>query len=141
MKDYGKRFASLRDARDYAGIMQSIPYARTVGMTFSENEHGDLLFHLPFYPHNIANTLLNALFGGVIGGFLENCALLQLMWVRESQTVPRTIDYLRSGRAQSLYAQCELTKLGKRVAHVQVTSWQDDPAQPVAVARGHFLLL
>lgn len=85
-----------------------------------------------------------ALHGGLIGGFLENAALLHLMWNRESLEAPKivdfSLDYLRSGKAQTLYAQCEITKQGKRVAHVLIEAWQEDRKKPVAVARAHFLL-
>ena len=45
-----------------------------------------------------------------------------------------------SGKATTLYAQCEITKQGKRVAHVLIEAWQEDRRKPVAVARAHFLL-
>jgi phosphatidylethanolamine-binding protein (PEBP) family uncharacterized protein len=51
-----------------------------------------------------------------------------------------SLDYLRPGRAQTLYAKCEITKQGKRVANVLIEAWQEDRRKPVAVARAHFLL-
>jgi acyl-coenzyme A thioesterase PaaI-like protein len=87
---------------------------------------------------------LPALHGGLIGGFLENAALLHLIWHRESLEAPKivdfSLDYLRSGRSQTLFARCEITKQGKRVAHVLIEAWQEDRRKPVAVARAHFLL-
>jgi len=128
---------------DYAAVIEQIPYARLLGVEMRE-ENGGLLFVLPFREANVGNPLLPALHGGVIGGFLENSALLHLMWARESLEVPKTIDfsidYLRSGKAQTLYAQCDITKQGKRVANVMMTAWQDDKSKPIAVARAHFLL-
>ena len=128
---------------DYAAVIEQIPYAKLLGVEMRE-DNGELLFVLPFKDANVSNTQLPALHGGVIGGFLENSALLHLMWARESLEVPKTVDfsldYLRSGRAQTLYAQCEITKQGKRVANVVMTAWQDDKAKPIAVARAHFLL-
>jgi uncharacterized protein (TIGR00369 family) len=128
---------------DYAAVIEQIPYAKLLGVQMHE-ENGELLFVLPFQEANVGNTQLPALHGGVIGGFLENSALLHLMWARESLEVPKTVDfsldYLRSGRAQTLFAQCEITKQGKRVANVVMTAWQDDKAKPIAVARAHFLL-
>lgn len=132
-----------RGNTDYADVIEQIPYAKLLGVQMRE-ENGELLFVLPFKEANVGNTQLPALHGGVIGGFLENSALLHLMWARESLEVPKTVDfsldYLRSGRAQTLYAQCEITKQGKRVANVVMTAWQDDKAKPIAVARAHFLL-
>lgn len=128
---------------DYGAVIEQIPYARLLGVEMRE-EDGELLFVLPFQDANVGNTQLPALHGGVIGGFMENAALLHLMWARESLEVPKTVDfsldYLRSGKAQTLYAQCEITKQGKRVANVMMTAWQDDKSKPIAVARAHFLL-
>ena len=135
---------ALRERKDYAGIIDSIPYARLMGVEFEESGEDSLLFRLPYYERNIGNTLLPALHGGLIGGFLENAGLIHLMWVRATLEPPKVVDisfdYLRSGRPQTLYAQCQLTKQGKRVANMLIECWQNDRAKPVAVARAHFLL-
>jgi uncharacterized protein (TIGR00369 family) len=144
MSDFSKRFNKLRDEKRYQEIIESIPYARLMGMAFDQNEQGELLFSLPFNERNVGNTMLPALHGGLIGGFLESAALIHLLWSRESADTPKivdfSLDYLRPGRAQTLFARCEITKQGKRVAHVLISAWQDSPEKPVAVARVHFLL-
>ena len=71
---------------DYAAVIEQIPYAKLLGVQMRE-ENGELLFVLPFQEANVGNTQLPALHGGVIGGFLENSALLHLMWARESLEV------------------------------------------------------
>lgn len=144
MSAFMDAFLQLRDEKRYDEIINAVPYARLMGVEFGEDEQGDLLFSLPFHQRNVGNTTLPALHGGLIGGFLENAALLHLMWNRESREAPKivdfSLDYLRSGRAQTLYASCEITKQGKRVAHVLIEAWQEDRSKPVAVARAHFLL-
>lgn len=146
MSNFISRFNALRDEKRFADIIDAIPYARMMGVEFElagEGE-GDLLFSLPFAERNVGNTTLPALHGGLIGGFLENAALIHLMWNRESLETPKivdfSLDYLRPGRPQTLFARCEITKQGKRVAHVLIEAWQDSPKKPVAVARAHFLL-
>lgn len=144
MSAFMDTFLQLRDEKRYDEIINAVPYARLMGVEFGEDEQGDLLFSLPFQQRNVGNTTLPALHGGLIGGFLENAALLHLMWNRESREAPKivdfSLDYLRSGRAQTLYSSCEITKQGKRVAHVLIEAWQEDRSKPVAVARAHFLL-
>lgn len=143
MSEFMHRFNRLRDQGECGAIIESIPYARAIGVRFAPDADG-LLFSLPFAERNIGNTALPALHGGLIGGFLENAALIHLMWNRDSLEAPKivdfSLDYLRSGRPQTLFARCEITKQGKRVAHVLIEAWQDDRARPVAVARAHFLL-
>ncbi|MDN0076958.1 PaaI family thioesterase [Crenobacter sp. SG2303] len=144
MSEFMERFCRLREEKKYGELIAAIPYAQLMGVEFSEDEQGDLVFWLPFYERNVGNTVLPALHGGLIGGFLENAALIHLMWNRESQEAPKivdfSLDYLRSGKAKPLFARCEITKQGKRVAHVLIEAWQEDRAKPIAVARAHFLL-
>lgn len=144
MSQFIQKFNQLREQRCYREIIDSIPYARMMGVEFCQDEQGKLLFSLPFAERNVGNTTLPALHGGLIGGFLENAALIHLMWNRESLETPKivdfSLDYLRPGRSKTLYARCVITKQGKRVAHVLIEAWQDNPDKPVAVARAHFLL-
>lgn len=139
-----QKFQALRAAEDCAGIIENIPYAHFLGIEFQPEKDGKLLFSLPFKPENIGNPVLPALHGGVIGGFLENAAFVDLLWSRESLEPPKVVDfsldYLRSAKAATLFAQCSMTRQGKRVAHALVEAWQDDRSQPIAVARVHFLL-
>lgn len=134
---------AINTLADLQAALTAIPYARFLGMSCRE-EAGEPLFVLPFQPANIGNTLLPAIHGGVIGGFMENAAVLHLMWAREAEGVPKIIDfsldYLRSAGPAELYARCDIVRQGKRVANVLITAWQDDAGKPVATARAHFLL-
>lgn len=134
---------TINSMADLQTALQQIPYAQFLGITCRE-EAGEPLFVLPFKADNIGNTLLPAIHGGVIGGFLENAALMHLMWAREAAESPKIIDfsldYLRSAGPADLYARCDIVRQGKRVANVLITAWQDDPAKPVVTARAHFLL-
>lgn len=128
----------------FADVLAASPYAQLLGVQMTVADEDRPLFILPFRADNIGNDQLPALHGGVIGGFMETAAILHLVWLRETVDLPRTvdfaIDYLRAGRAQDLFAECSVTRQGKRVAHVQVLAWQDSRDKPVAVARAHFLL-
>ena len=144
MSEFMQRFAEWRDRRAFSEIVDALPYVKLMGMQLREDEQGELRFDLPFAERNVGNTALPALHGGLIGGFMESAAMIHLMWNRESLEAPKivdfSLDYLRPGRPQTLSAQCEITKQGKRVAHVLIEAWQDDRSKPVAVARAHFLL-
>jgi uncharacterized protein (TIGR00369 family) len=110
----------------------------------AELEGGEVTAFLPFSPHLVGNVMLPALHGGVVGAFLEMCALAQLSVSepapRRPRTIDITIDYLRPARALTTYARAEVRKVGRRIAHVQAEAWQEDRAQPVAALRGHFAL-
>lgn len=134
---------AINNIADLECAIAAIPYAQFLGIQCREQD-GMPLFVLPFRGENVGNILLPAIHGGVIGGFLENAAVLHLMWAREVVGVPKiidfSIDYLRSAGPQDTFARCEIVRQGKRVANVLMSAWQDDPARPVATARAHYLL-
>lgn len=134
---------AINSIADLQTAIANVPYAQLLGIECHE-EAGKPLFVLPYQEQNVGNILLPAIHGGVIGGFLENAAVLHLMWAREATGIPKiidfSIDFLRSAGPQNLYARCEIVRQGKRVANVLMSAWQDNPATPVATARAHYLL-
>ena len=123
-------------------FLQRAPYIRFLGMR-AELAGDEMTAILPFQPQLVGNTMIPALHGGVIGGFLEATALAQL-WVTQgsklAKTIDVTIEYLRPGRAMTTYARADLRKVGRRVANVHVEAWQEARDHPVAFLHGHFLL-
>jgi uncharacterized protein (TIGR00369 family) len=127
---------------DPDALLARVPYARYLGVQLTMNG-GTPRFALPFREDLVGNSRLRALHGGVIAGFMENAGLLHLLLL-DSRRVPKSIDfsidYLRSAQAQETFAACEVERLGRRVAQVQIRCWQADENKPAAVARAHFLL-
>lgn len=123
---------------------QVMPYSAFIGLQVGRDAHGEILFALPFSPQNIGNVFLPALHGGLIGGFLESAAALFLRHHAALDTMPKivdfSLDYLRSGKPETCYARCILTRQGSRIANVAIEGWQADSMKPVAVARVHFLM-
>ena len=124
-------------------FLQRVPYVRFLGMR-AELAGDEMTAILPFAPHLVGNSFIQALHGGVIGAFLEMTALAQLSVTQGSAKVHKTIDvtieYLRPGRPLTTYARADLRKVGRRVANVHVEAWQEARDQPIAFLRGHFLL-
>ncbi|MBE0481966.1 MAG: PaaI family thioesterase [Bacterioplanes sp.] len=137
---------TLEQARaqdDFRPLLAQIPYAQLIGIQF-ERFGKDVLFRLPKNDNNIGNPILPAIHGGVIGGFMELSASLHLMMTSESTALPKIIDfsldYLRAGRHQDTFAECQVWRQGSRVANVAITAWQTERTSPIATARAHFLL-
>ena len=120
-----------------------IPYVDYLGIRLAE-DGARPLFRMPFQDKLVGNPMLPALHGGVIAGFAETAATLHLIRTLRGAKFPKSIDfaidYLRSARPEESFAACEVVRVGSRVALVQVRCWQKNPAQPITVARGHFLL-
>jgi uncharacterized protein (TIGR00369 family) len=125
-----------------AGV--TIPYVDYLGILRAAGDAEPPLFRLPYQDKLIGNPELPALHGGVIAGFAETAATLHLIRTLRGAKFPKSIDfsidYLRSGRPVESFASCEVVRVGSRVALVQVRCWQQAPDEPIAVARGHFLL-
>jgi len=125
-----------------AAVLARIPYVAHLGAR--AELHGDeMTAILPYSEHLIGNPMLPALHGGVIGGFMELTAVIQLS-LQSGDHAPKpidvTVEYLRSGRPRDTFARAEVKKVGRHIANVQVEAWQESRAKPIAALRGHFLL-
>jgi uncharacterized protein (TIGR00369 family) len=125
------------------GFLAQVPIVRTLGM-HCDIKGDDMVGVLPFQKKLIGNFTIKALHGGAIGTFLEMTAMAQLFLVSESErparTINITVDYLRQGKAQDLYARATVVKLGRRMASVRAEAWQAERDKPVAALLGHFLV-
>ncbi len=133
-------------SRSFPGIralLDSVPYAQMLGVRpFFMGEEFTLI--LPYSDDNIGNPTLPALHGGGVGGFMEMCAIAQLIMANPEGNYPKpigiNIDYLRRGKPVETYARAVIFKQGNRVANVRVRAWQDNFDMPIATLHGHFLM-
>jgi uncharacterized protein (TIGR00369 family) len=135
---------AVRETGDFTAMQQVIPYARFMGIT-AELVDGDVVGRMQYSDHLVGNASVPALHGGTLGALMESTAIFKLLWHGETTAVPKTInitvEYLRSARAEDVFARAVFTRHGRRVANVRVFAFQDDPERPVAVATAHFLLV
>lgn len=129
--------------RDWAPVVQAIPYARFLGLSVDASAD-ELLCTMRFDPKLIGNYTIPALHGGTLGGLLESAAAFQVLSAVDATVFPKiinvTVDYLRSGRAVDTYAAGVITRQGRRVATVMAHAWQEDRNKPIASAHAHFLV-
>ena len=130
--------------QNLTALLNAIPYAEFIGLELVQTDN-ELLYKLKQKDSNIGYPNLPAIHGGVIGGFMQLSAAMQLMHKRASKILPKIIDfsldYLRAGLNKDTYAKCTITRLGERVANVDIIAWQDNIERPIAKARAHFLLI
>ncbi|WOT03853.1 PaaI family thioesterase [Shewanella youngdeokensis] len=131
------------ELNDFGYLLAHVPYAKFIGMKV-ERFGDELVFKLPAKDDNIGNPVLPALHGGVIAGFMEMSAIVQLMVFMQTPKVPKivdfSIDYLRAGYHKDSFAECIITRQGRRVANVSINCWQTNRKQMIATARAHFLI-
>lgn len=135
--------ARMDAPRDWSELADAHPFARFLGLRILLRD-GQFDCLLPYNKMLIGNPVLPALHGGAVAGFMECAGMLFLLWHRDSEVLPQTInfsiDYLRSGRPEDTHARVLMVKHGQRVAHLSVEAWQSEPDKLIAVGRGNFLL-
>jgi uncharacterized protein (TIGR00369 family) len=141
--DLREALTEAKEAGNLDVLIDAIPYARLLGIT--GHVFGDeVVTEMRFHDKLVGNPLVPALHGGVVGALLESAAIFRLLWDRETDKFPKTIDitisYLRSARTRNTFAQAIITKHGRRVANVRAEAWQEERDRPIAVAEAHFLL-
>ncbi len=131
-----------------AAVLARIPYVAHLGVR-AELAGDEMTAILPYSEHLIGNPLLPALHGGVIGGFMELTAVIQLAIVqpdvidrpsRMAKPIDVSVEYLRSGKPVTTFARASVNKVGRRIANVHVNAWQEARGAPIASLRGHFLM-
>ena len=140
---------SLSQARQQSSpqqILDLIPYSSFIGAQAKvlKADSENVLYWLERRASNIGNPSLPAIHGGVIGGFLELSASIEVLYTLDVTVVPKVVDfsldYLRPGRYKTIYANCTVLRQGKKLVNVTATAWQDNPETPIATARCHFLI-
>ena len=136
--------AASRQTGDSDALVAALPYARFLGLRLHRQDDGRLLAQLPFRAGLIGNPRVQALHGGVTAAFMEAAATLTVLERLEPARVPKaidfSIDYLLPGRPQDLWADCQIGRIGSRVAQASVRCWQASAERPIAIARLHLLL-
>lgn len=119
------------------------PYATLLGLAISPEDPRVLV--MPFGDHVLGRP--EFLHGGAISGLMEMAAIVALRHALADEGGGRikpinvTVDFMRGGRDKPTYARGMVTRLGKRVANVETSAWQDDPTKPIAAARMNYLIV
>lgn len=121
-------------------LYEAMPYAEFIGMAVGHDAVHSQLCFLPFKPELIGNTVLPALHGGLMAGFMQSAAWVGAYGAAGGavKLLDFSLDYLRPGLAQDAYADFEVVRIGQRIVNVQVRMWQSDKARLIATARAHF---
>ena len=115
-----------RQGREPQQILDVIPYSSFIGVK-AKIEDNRILYFMPEQHSNIGNPSLPAIHGGVIGGFMELSAAVELLYTLNIEKIPKvadfSLDYLRPGRFRTTYASCSVLRHGKKLVNVSVVAW------------------
>jgi uncharacterized protein (TIGR00369 family) len=120
------------------------PYAEALGIGVDAGEEAPVLCF--DYSERVSGRP-GFLHGGAMSGLMEMAAIaaLQAELDRRGEQVRLkpvnvAVEFMRGGTEQRTYASGTVTRAGRRVALVNATCWQDDPAKPIALAQMKVLL-
>jgi uncharacterized protein (TIGR00369 family) len=120
------------------------PYGALMGFAQERDADGRLILTMDFGDDKMGRP--GYLHGGAIAGLLESAGFMGLADAIGESPAPRlkpinvTVTYMRGGLEKRTYAKAMIERLGRRVANIEVTAWQDDPAKPIAMAQMNILI-
>jgi uncharacterized protein (TIGR00369 family) len=119
-----------------------IPFNKVLGVHVVEIDHGHVRFEVPFREELIGDPMRRAMHGGVISALADTaggCAVWSALpepRLRVS-TIDMRIDYLRPGRTETLVAEANVVRLGRRVGVADMRLFHPSaPTEAVATGKG-----
>jgi uncharacterized protein (TIGR00369 family) len=118
------------------------PYARELRLTH-RHEGSRRIVTMPFFDGTLGRP--DFLHGGAIAGLLEYAAWTTVLDALEAdpariKPINITVDFMRGGQMVDTQASAVIVRLGRRIANVIATAWQDDEAKPIATANLKLML-
>ncbi|MEM8798566.1 MAG: PaaI family thioesterase [Pseudomonadota bacterium] len=129
-------------------ILDVSPYARFLGLRVHRSD-ASIRLRMPYHVDLIGSPFPPRLHGGTVGALMEIAGLVCVNAERFradglGETDPKmigiTIDYLRAGAPEDVWASAEIRRMGRRFANVSARAWQNDPEKLIATARMNLLL-
>lgn len=115
------------------------PFLDLLGIATTQDQQGHIIGKMTYQPHLIGNPNVPALHGGGVSSLLETVAVMQVMAATDASDIPKTInitvDFLRPAKPLDTYASAVLLRVGRRIATVEATAWQESEDKPVTSAR------
>jgi|TARA_R110002110_G_scaffold193146_1_gene401657 uncharacterized protein (TIGR00369 family) len=121
-----------------------VPFFRFLNFEVQSLDSFHAAAEMTFDARHIGNPIMEHYHGGIIASFMEATAAIAVrpdFAKTPAKPVNLTVDYLRPGVKNPLFARANVTRKGRRLSSVSVISWQTDQAKPVAEGLYHFLLV
>jgi uncharacterized protein (TIGR00369 family) len=122
-------------------MCELIPFNRHLGLDITVLEEGFARVELPFRPELIGDPSRPAIHGGVIAALIDatgGAAIATLGTARDKiSTIDMRVDYLRPGSEQRMVCDATVTRMGGRVASVDMKVYHPQaPGELIATGKG-----
>lgn len=118
-----------------------IPFNRFLGMRVTALGDGTARLEVPFRPELVGDPLRPALHGGVLSALMDAtggaAAFTQINVPHDRvSTIDLRVDYLRPAELETVVAEASVTRMGNRVASVDVRCFHPaDPERLIATGK------
>ena len=119
-----------------------IPFNRVLGIRVVEIDTGHVRMEIPFREELIGDPVRRAVHGGVISALADTaggCAVWSALDEETARvsTIDIRIDYLRPGRPETLVAEANVVRAGRRVGVADIRLFHPSaPAESIATGKG-----
>lgn len=118
-----------------------IPFNRLLGIEVGGLDEGFARLEIPFRDDLIGDAQRPALHGGVVSALCDTAggaAAFTMVAMPDDRvsTIDLRIDYLRPGEKKTLVAEARVTRMGNRVASIDITCFHpDQPDRLIAAGK------
>ena len=124
-------------------FIESIPYARAMGMVLDRIEDGRATISMAYDARLVGDPESGVIHGGAVSALMDTCGGAAVMChpaaPAGTATIDLRIDYMRPATpGQRITARAECYNVTRSVAFVRATAHDADPDRPVATATGAF---
>ncbi len=125
-------------------VEEKVPFNKAMGLRVESMERGRVVVRLPFREDLVGDVFRPALHGGAIAASIDAtagaAAFTHVTMNDRMSTIDLRIDYLRPAPKRDLLVAAVVSRIGSRVAvvNVVVTVDGEDPEEPVAEGRAVF---
>ncbi|MBI3438775.1 MAG: PaaI family thioesterase [Proteobacteria bacterium] len=121
------------------------PQAKALGVTVTKTAKGRAWGRVPYRAELVGDPDTGVIAGGVLTTFLDQlcgaAAILAMNQPTVVATIDLRIDYMRPAQpGRDVLAEAHCTKLGKNVAFVRATAYEDTPDNPIAHVTSAFAI-
>ena len=119
-----------------------IPFNRVLGIRVAEIDKGHVRMEIAFREELIGDPVRRAVHGGVISALADTaggCAVWSALDEETARvsTIDIRIDYLRPGRPETLVAEANVVRAGRRVGVADIRLFHPSaPAESIATGKG-----
>jgi uncharacterized protein (TIGR00369 family) len=121
-------------------MTELIPFNRFLGFELTDLREGFARLEVPFRPEFVGDPFRPALHGGVISALVDTCggaaAFTMITPPDKVSTIDLRVDYLRPAELKRLASDATVTRMGNRVASVDVKVFHlDAPDRLIATGK------